>query len=229
MSSLDMMINNMTTYAHVPPMTVREPVKVVKTGDTLMWENEGQVSYLDTVSINGGNRRCVVVNGLYNTGLSVSSPGVIELRGVTIPADSSLIVNTDQAIFLTHSTIQGTIQCVGGNPGVIVDLDTLCNSSLQNIPILSTVSQFYQFTTDSLTQTIVLPVCPGNGRFLLYGFFLPGNPTTPIITLRRDTTGWTVYTYDTTLLKACTITDPHTLQLTWAKNTGVTQLIHHFL
>lgn len=228
MSSLDMMINNMTTYAHVPPMTVKDPVKVVKTGDTLMWENDGQVSYLDTVSINGGTRRCVVVNGIYNMGLSVSSPGVIEVKGVTIPADSSLIVNTDQAIFLTHSMIQGTIQCVGGNPGVIVDLTTLCNSNLQNIPILSTVSQPYNFSSDSLAQTIVLPVCPG-GRFLLYGFFLLDNLTTPIITLRRDTTGWTVYTYDTTLLKSCTLTDPHTLQLTWAKNTGVTQLIHHFL
>lgn len=217
----------MTTYAHVPPMTVKEPVKVVKTGDTLMWENDGQVCYLDTVIINGGTRRCTVVNGIYNTGLSVSSPGIIEIRGVTIPSDSSLIVNTDQAILLTHSIIQGTIQCVGGNPGVIVDLATLCNSSPQNIPILSTVSQFYQFTTDSLTQTIVLPVCPG-GRFLLYGFFLPDNLTTPIITLRRDTTGWTVYTYDTTLLKSCIITDPHTLELTW-KDKGVTQLIHHFL
>lgn len=227
MSMLDMMINNMTTYAHVPPMTVKEPVKVVKTGDTLMWENDGQVCYQDTVIINGGTRRCVVVNGLYNTGLSVSSPGVIELKGVTIPADSSLIVNTDQAIFLTHSMIQGTIQCVGGNPGVIVDLATLCNSSPQNIPILSTVSQPYQFTTDSTSQTIVLPVCPG-GRFLLYGFYLPDNLTTPIITLRRDTTGWTIFTYDTTLLKSCTITDPHTLELTWAKK-GVTQLIHHFL
>lgn len=228
MSSLDMMINNMTTYAHVPPMTVKDPVKVVKTGDTLMWENDGQVSYLDTVSINGGTRRCVVVNGIYNMGLSVSSPGVIEVKGVTIPADSSLIVNTDQAIFLTHSKIQGTIQCVGGNPGVIVDLTTLCNSNLQNIPILSTVSQSYNSSSDSLAQTIVLPVCPG-GHFLLYGFFLLDNLTTPIITLRRDTTGWTVYTYDTTLLKSCTLTDPHTLQLTWAKNTGVTQLIHHFL
>lgn len=229
MSMLDMMINNMTTYAHVPPMTVKEPVKVVKTGDTLMWENDGQVSYLDTVTINGGTRRCVVVNGLYNTGLSVSSPGVIEVKGVTIPADSSLIVNTDQAIFLTHSTIQGTIQCVGGNPGVIVDLATLCNSSPQNIPILSTVSQSYTFSSDSLTQTIVIPACPGNGHFLLYGFFLPDTLTTPIITLRRDTTGWTVYTYDTTLLKSCTITNPHTLELTWAKKNGVTQLIHHFL
>ena len=228
MSSLDMMINNMTTYAHVPPTTVKEPVKVVKTGDTLMWENDGQVCYLDTVSINGGTRRCVVVNGLYNAGLSVSAPGVIELKGVTIPSGSSLIVNTDQAIFLTHSMIQGTIQCVGGNPGAIVDLDTLCNSSPQNIPILSPVSQSYQFTTDSLTQTIVLPTCPGNGRFLLYGFFLPDNPATPIITLRRDTTGWTVYTYDTTLLKSCTMTDPHTLELTWA-NKGATQLTHHFL
>lgn len=228
MSSLDMMINNMTTYAHVPPMTVKEPVKVVKTGDTLMWENDGQVSYLDTVSINGGTRRCMVVNGLYNTGLSVSSSGVIELRGVTIPSDSSLIVNTDQAIFLTHSMIQGTIQCVGGNPGVIVDLATLCNSSPQTIPILSTVSQYYTFPSDSQVQTVVLPVCPG-GRSLLYGFFLPDNLTTPIITLRSDTTGWTVYTYDTTLLKSSTLTDPHTLQFTWAKNTGVTQLIHHFL
>lgn len=228
MSMLDMMINNMTTYAHVPPMTVKEPVKVVKTGDTLMWENDGQVCYLDTVSINGGTRRCVVVNGLYNTGLSVSSPGVIELKGVTIPPDSSLIINTDQAIILTHSMIQGTIQCVGGNPGVIVDFTTLCNSSPQTIPILSTVSQYYTFPSDSLVQTVVLPVCPG-GRFLLYGFYLPDNLTTPIITLRRDTTGWTVYTYDTTLLKSCTITDPHTLQLTWVKNTGATQLIHHFL
>lgn len=228
MSSLDMMINNMTTYAHVPPMTVREPVKVVKTGDTLMWENDGQVCYQDTVSINGGTRRCMVVNGIYNTGLSVSSSGVIDLKGVTIPADSSLILNTDQAIFLTHSMIQGTIQCVGGNPGVIVDLDTLCNSSPQTIPILSTVSQYYNFPSDSQVQTVVLPVCPG-GRFLLYGFFLPDNLTTPMITLRRDTTGWTVFTYDTTLLKSCTLTDPHTLQLTWVKNTGVTQLIHHFL
>lgn len=229
MSSLDMMINNMTTYAHVPPMTVTDPVKVVKTGDTLMWENDGQVCYQDTVSINGGTRRCVVVDGLYNTGLSVSSSGVIELRGVTIPSDSSLIVNTDQAIFLTHSMIQGTVQCVGGNPGVIVDLATLLNSSPQTIPILSTVSQPYSFPSDSQVQTIVLPVCPGNGRFLLYGFFLPDNLITPIITLRRDTTGWTVFTYDTTLLKSCTITDPHTLELTWAKNTGATQLIHHFL
>ena len=229
MSSLDIMINNMTTYAHVPPMTVKEPVKVVKTGDTLMWENDGQVSYLDTVSINGGNRHCVVVNGIYNTGLSVSAPGVIELKGVTIPSDSSLILNTDQAIFLTHSMIQGTIQCVGGNPGAIVDFTTLCNSSPQNIPILSTVSQYYTFPSDSQVQTVVLPACPGNGRFLLYGFFLPDNLTTPIITLRRDTAGWTVYTYDTTLLKSCIITDPHTLQLTWAKNTGVTQLNHHFL
>lgn len=228
MSSLDVMINNMTTYAHVPPMTVKEPVKVVKTGDTLMWENDGQVSYLDTVTINGGTQRCVVVNGLYNTGLSVSSPGIIELKGVTIPPDSSLIINTDQAIILTHSMIQGTIQCVGGNPGVIVDLTTLCNSSPQNIPRLSTVSQSYNFPSDSQVQTVVLPVCPGNGRFFLYGFFLPDNLTTPIITLRRDTTGWTVYTYDTTLLKSCILTDPHTLQLTWA-NTGVTQLIHHFL
>lgn len=228
MSSLDVMINNMTTYAHVPPMTVKEPVKVVKTGDTLMWENEGQVSYLDTVTINGGNRRCMVVNGVYNTGLSVSSPGIIEIKGVTIPENSSLIVNTDQAIFLTHSMIQGAIQCVGGNPGVIVDLTTLCNSSPQNIPVLSTVSQSYHFPSNSLTQTVVLPVCPG-GRFLLYGFFLPDNLTTPIITLRRDTTGWTVFTYDTTLLKSCTITDPHTLELTWVKDTGATQLIHHFL
>lgn len=227
MSRLDVMINNMTTYAHVPPMTVKEPVKVVKTGDTLMWENDGQVSYLDTVTINGGTQRCVVVNGLYNTGLSVSSSGIIELKGVTIPENSSLIVNTDQAIFLTHSMVQGTIQCVGGNPGVIVDLATLCNSSPQTIPILSTVSQFYTFPSDSQVQTVVIPSCPG-GRFLLYGFFLPDNLTTPIITLRRDTTGWTVYTYDTTLLKSCILTDPHTLQLTWA-NTGVTQLIHHFL
>lgn len=228
MSRLDVMINNMTTYAHVPPMTVKEPVKVVKTGDTLMWENDGQVSYLDTVTINGGTQRCVVVNGLYNTGLSVSSPGIIELKGVTIPENSSLIVNTDQAIFLTHSMVQGTIQCVGGNPGVIVDLATLCNSSPQTIPILSTVSQFYTFPSDSQVQTVVIPSCPG-GRFLLYGFFLPDNLTTPIITLRRDTAGWTVYTYDTTLLKSCILTDPHTLQLTWVKNTGVTQLIHHFL
>lgn len=226
---LDTTIQNMTDYAHIPVMTVTQDVKVEKTDNTLMWENGGQVYYKNLVTISGGKRVCSIVNGYYEAGLSVSSPGIIRLEDITIPEGSSLIVNTNQAIFITHSTIQGTIQCVGGNPGVIIDLMTLCNSSAQTIPVLTTVGQPLTFANSSTSQTIQLPSCPS--AILLYGFYQPNNLTTPIITLgwnHGKDKGWSIIDYDTTLLTSCTITDPHTLQVTFT-STDVTQLIHHFL
>ena len=226
---LDMMIQNMTTYAEIPPMTVTQDVKVEKPDDTLRWENDGQVYYKNLVTINGGKQWCRIINGYYEAGLSVSSPGVIWLEDITIPEGSSLIVNADQAIMLSRCTIQGAIQCVGGNPGVIVDWMTLCNSSAQTIPVLTTVCQPLTFANSSTSQTIQLPSCPL--AILLYGFYQPNNLSTPIITLgwnHGKDKGWSVVDYDTTLLTACTITDPHTLQVTFT-STDVTGLVHHFL
>lgn len=239
MSQLDTMIRNMTTYLYIPPMTVTQAVKVEKTDDVLMWENGAQVCYTDTVIINGGTKQCVIVNGIYNMGLSVTSTGIIRLSNITIPENSSLMIKTDKCIMITNSMIQGTIDCVGGNPGVIVDLMTICQSKPMSIPLLSTVSIPLTFTTAATSQTLQLPSCP-ESQILLYGFTLP-DTTTPIIILQWNKTlkgkpldpnykpGWTVSSYDTTLLKSCTITSPHTLELTWAKDNGVTQLNHHFL
>lgn len=238
MTQLDTMIKNMTTYLYIPPMTVTQAVKVEKTDDVLMWENGAQVYYTDTVIINGGTKQCTIVNGIYNGGLSVTSTGMIRLSNITIPENSSLVIKTDKCIMITDSMIQGTIDCGGGNPGVIVDLMTICKSKPMNIPLLSTVSLPFTFTTAATSQTLQLPSCP-ESQILLYGFTLP-DTTTPIITLQWNKKitgkplvsdykeGWTVSSYDTTLLKSCTITDPHTLELTWLKN-GVTQLNHHFL
>lgn len=221
-----MMISNMTSYLYVPPMTITEPIEVEKSDELLTWENGGQVYYSDSVSITGGTHRCTIINGLYAGGLTVTSMGAICLTGIMIPEDSTLTLSTSQPILITDSTILGSIQCVGGNPGILVDVMTISKSSLKNIPFLSPITQPLEFSSVSLSQTILLPSCPDNHMFL-YGFSMPGE-TVPCIVCQWDKTGWTISSYNSTLLNNCTITDAHTLTLTWAKN-AATQLNHHFL
>ena len=226
MSLINTMISNMTSYLYVPPMTVTESITVDKTGDSLTWENGGQVYYSNNVSITGGTSRCTIINGLYAGGLTVTSPGAICLTGIMIPEDSTLTLSTSQSILITDSTILGSIQCVGGNPGILVDLMTISKSSLKNIPLLSPITQSSSFSSVSLSQTILLPSCPVDKTFL-YGFYMPAE-TVPCIVCQWDKTEWTISSYDTTLLNNCALTDAHTLTLTWVKN-GATQLNHHFL
>lgn len=223
---MNTMIQNMTSYLYVPPMTISESINVDKTGDLLTWENGGQVYYANNVNINGGSHRCTIINGLYAGDLTVTSTGTICLTGVMIPEDSTLTLSTSQSILITDSTILGTIQCVGGNPGVIVDVMTISKSNLQNIPFLSPITQPLEFSTVEATQTILLPSCPSDKMFL-YGFYLP-NGSVPHIVCQWNKTKWTISTYNKTCLNTCTLTDAHTLTLTWVKN-GTTQLNHHFL
>lgn len=222
---MNTMIQNMTTYLYVPPMTISESITVNKSGDLLTWENGGQVYYTNSVNINGGTQRCTIINGLYAGDLTVTSTGTVCLTGVMIPEDSTLTLSTSQSILITDSTILGTVQCTGGNPGVMVDVMTISKSNLENIPFLSPISQSLEFTTTGQSQTILLPSCPD--KMFFYGFYMSGE-LSPCIVCQWDKTGWTVNTYDTTLLTTCTLTDAHTLTLTWLKN-GATQLNHHFL
>lgn len=224
---MNTMISNMTSYMYVPPMTISESITVNKSGDLLTWENGGQTYYTNSVNINGGTQRCTIINGLYAGDLTVTSTGTICLTGVMIPEDSTLTLSTSNSILITDSTILGTVQCVGGNPGIMVDVMTISKSNLENIPFLSPVTQPLEFSSASLSQTILLPSCPSDKMFL-YGFYLP-NESVPCIVCQWNKSEWTVNTYDKTLLNTCcTLTDPHTLTLTWAK-TGATQLNHHFL
>lgn len=216
----------MTSYLYVPPMTISESIEVDKSGELLTWENGGQTYYSNNVNINGGTQRCTIINGLYAGDLTVTSMGTICLTGITIPEDSTLTLSTSDSILITDSTILGSIQCVGKNPGIIVDLITISKSTLKNIPFLSPITQPLEFTTTGQSQTILLPSCPTNKTFL-YGFYMP-NESAPCIVCQWNKSGWTVNTYDKTLLNACTLTDPHTMTLTWLK-TGATQLNHHFL